>query len=119
MRINTFMTLDDHILFEKYIKRDVVKEDVDPVGQEDKDVNNDGVVNKQDEYLLKRRAAISAAIASKEKNEEEEATSTHYNTSHEALDLIDALLASPKKYKKADLVKILTLASDHLQHKIQ
>jgi hypothetical protein len=115
------MTLDDHILFEKYVKRNILKEEpaYDPVGKEDRDVNNDGVVDKQDEYLLKRRSAISAAIAAKEKNEEEEATATHYNTNHEALDLIDALLASPKKYKKADLVKILTLASDHLQHKIQ
>lgn len=113
------MTLDDHIMFEKYITREVVREGMDTVGQEDKDVNNDGVVDKQDEYLLKRRSSISAAIAAKEKQEEEEATATHYNTSHEALDLIDALMASPKKYKKSDLIKILNLASDHLQHKIQ
>jgi hypothetical protein len=115
------MTLDDYVLFEKYInnKKNIVKEELDPIGHEDKDINNDGEVNKQDEYLLKRRAAISATIAAKEKSEEEEATSAHYNTNHEALDLIDALIASPKKYKKADIIKILNLASDHLQHKIQ
>ena len=35
---------------------------LDPVGKEDKDVNNDGKVNKTDKYLLKRRKAIGKAI---------------------------------------------------------
>ena len=35
---------------------------LDPVGQEDKDVNNDGKVNKTDKYLMKRRKAIGKAI---------------------------------------------------------
>jgi hypothetical protein len=34
---------------------------LDPVGKEDEDVNNDGAVDKQDEYLLNRRAAIAQA----------------------------------------------------------
>lgn len=41
---------------------------LDPVGQEDKDVDNDGDSDKTDSYLKKRRGAISAAIA-KSKNE--------------------------------------------------
>jgi hypothetical protein len=41
---------------------------LDPVGQEDKDVDNDGDADKTDSYLKKRRGAISAAIA-KSKNE--------------------------------------------------
>ena len=35
---------------------------LDPVGKEDKDVNNDGKVNKTDKYLMNRRKAIGKAI---------------------------------------------------------
>lgn len=42
-----------------------VKKALDKPGQEDKDVNNDGKVNKTDKYLLKRREAINAAIKGK------------------------------------------------------
>jgi len=38
-------------------------EELDPVGKEDKDINNDGKVNKIDKYLLNRRKAISKNIA--------------------------------------------------------
>ena len=38
---------------------------LDPVGKEDKDVNNDGKVNKTDKYLMKRRKAIGKAIRMK------------------------------------------------------
>ena len=31
---------------------------LDPVGKEDKDVNNDGKVNKTDKYLMKRRKRL-------------------------------------------------------------
>lgn len=41
---------------------------LDPVGQEDKDIDNDRDVDTTDKYLHKRRKAISAAIASS-KNE--------------------------------------------------
>ena len=40
---------------------------LDPVGQEDKDVDNDGDSDKTDSYLKKRRGAISAAIAGSKK----------------------------------------------------
>jgi len=115
------MTLDDFKMFENYVNsrkaKAVINEKMDPVGQEDSDINNDGVVNKQDEYLAKRRAAISAAIRSKEESEEQEAMNTHYNVNHEALDLCDHLLTHPKKYKKGDIMKILSTAQDHLSHK--
>jgi len=39
---------------------------LDPVGKEDKDVNNDGKVNKTDSYLMNRRKAIGKAIAKEE-----------------------------------------------------
>jgi len=38
---------------------------LDPVGQEDKDIDNDGDHDKTDKYLLKRRKAIGAAIRKK------------------------------------------------------
>jgi len=38
------------------------EEGMDPVGKEDSDVNNDGKVDKQDKYLLKKRKAVGAAI---------------------------------------------------------
>lgn len=41
-------------------------DNLDPVGKEDSDVNNDGKVNDQDKYLMKRREAIGRAM----KNEE-------------------------------------------------
>lgn len=36
---------------------------LDPVGKEDKDVNNDGKVNKSDSYLKNRRSAVGNAIS--------------------------------------------------------
>ena len=38
---------------------------MDPVGQEDKDINNDGKTDGTDKYLLNRRKAISKAIGKK------------------------------------------------------
>jgi hypothetical protein len=35
---------------------------LDPVGKEDADINNDGKVNKTDKYLANRREKISNAI---------------------------------------------------------
>jgi hypothetical protein len=41
---------------------------LDPVGQEDSDVNNDGKVNKTDKYLMKRRDAVGKAIATRKED---------------------------------------------------
>ena len=45
---------------------DPVKEALDPVGQEDGDINNDGKKDKTDKYLKNRREKIGKAIAAKE-----------------------------------------------------
>ena len=112
------MNLDSHIMYEKYVvSRVPVSEKLDPVGKEDADVNNDGKVDKQDEYIIRRRNAVKAAIKHAEESEEQETVQRYYNEQEEALDLVEALLTSPKKYKKGSLVKILTLALDHLNHK--
>jgi len=42
------------------------KEGLDPVGQEDSDIDNDGDHDKSDKYLAKRRKAVKKAIAKKE-----------------------------------------------------
>ena len=44
-----------------------VKEALDPVGKEDKDIDNDGDHDKTDKYLLNRRKKIGAAIKKKGK----------------------------------------------------
>ena len=44
-------------------------EALDPVGQEDKDIDNDGDHDKSDKYLKKRRKAISKAISKQEEVE--------------------------------------------------
>ena len=49
------MKLDDHPQY--------TKEGMDPVGQEDGDVDNDGDKDKSDEYLMKRRGAVKRSIA--------------------------------------------------------
>ena len=43
-----------------------VKKGLDPVGKEDKDIDNDGDHDKTDKYLINRRKAIGKAIAAKE-----------------------------------------------------
>jgi len=43
-----------------------VKKGLDPVGKEDKDIDNDGDHDKTDKYLLNRRKKIGKAIAAKE-----------------------------------------------------
>ena len=51
-----------HRLYDK-----ATSEALDPVGEEDDDVNNDGKVNKTDDYLANRRKAVAKSIADKEK----------------------------------------------------
>ena len=43
------------------------KEKLDPVGQEDGDIDNDGDEDKTDQYLLKKRKAVSKAIKKQKK----------------------------------------------------
>ena len=49
-----------------------MKEALDPVGQEDADIDNDGDVDKSDKYLGKRRKAIAKAMKKRMKKEEVE-----------------------------------------------
>ena len=47
------------------LRKEKMKEGLDPVGKEDGDVNNDGKKDSTDSYLMKRRKAIGKAIKSK------------------------------------------------------
>lgn len=53
------------LMAEKVVGPVGMDEKLDPVGEEDEDINNDGKVNKTDKYLLKKRKAISNAIKKK------------------------------------------------------
>ena len=56
----------ERILAKTKAKREAVKtEALDPVGQEDSDIDNDGDSDKTDKYLHNRRKAIGKAIAKK------------------------------------------------------
>ena len=41
------------------------KKKLDPIGEEDEDINNDGKKDKSDKYLKKRREAIQKAMKKK------------------------------------------------------
>ena len=49
------------LVIEELVAR--LDEALDPVGKEDKDVNNDGKSDGTDKYLLNRRKAIGKAIS--------------------------------------------------------
>lgn len=51
------------------------KEAMDPVGKEDKDIDNDGDADKSDQYLKNRRDAIGAAM--KKEGEDHEVSMAH------------------------------------------
>jgi hypothetical protein len=50
---------------EKQLASGIFNEKMDPVGQEDDDINNDGKVDKTDKYLKNRRDKVSKAIKTK------------------------------------------------------
>jgi len=52
---------------EKALASGLTKEKLDPVGKEDDDIDNDGDVDKTDDYLKNRRKAVSKAIEKQKK----------------------------------------------------
>ena len=50
---------------------EITEKKLDPVGKEDKDIDNDGDHDKSDKYLLARRKKVSKIISSKKKMKEE------------------------------------------------
>ena len=70
-----------------------LKEKLDPVGKEDDDIDNDGDVDKTDDYLANRRKAVAKAIADKEKTDTEKDARKAKGMMNEATDaeVIDIL----------------------------
>ena len=52
-------------------EEEIQEKKLDPVGKEDKDIDNDGDHDKSDKYLLARRKKVSKIINSKKKMKEE------------------------------------------------
>jgi len=74
----------ERLLAKARAKRAKMAEALDPVGQEDADIDNDGDTDKSDKYLHKRRKAISKAIATrKEEVEIQEVTKMKVHSPHE------------------------------------
>ena len=70
-----------------------LKEKLDPVGKEDDDIDNDGDVDKTDDYLANKRKAVAKAIADKEKTDTEKDARKAKGMMNEATDaeVIDIL----------------------------
>ena len=75
------------------------KEALDPVGQEDADIDNDGDTDKSDKYLHNRRKVVGKAIS---KKKVKEGFSNWRNDLAEVMDDIEAAkkVEEKKKYKK-------------------
>ena len=66
---------DKMVVLKEAIKnevRSILSEKMDPVGKEDDDINNDGKVDKTDDYLKNKRKAISKAVGKKSVKEEDD-----------------------------------------------
>jgi hypothetical protein len=75
---------------------------LDPVGKEDSDVNNNGIVDDTDKYLLNRRKAIGKAIAKKKKvNEDVFDNSRSSAASRQNVKTASKLLGSKSPHTKA------------------
>ena len=66
--------------------------DLDPVGKEDADINNDGKVDKTDDYLKNRRKAVSKTI----KKDKEKVKESIKLTEEEIIDLIENIVNEEK-----------------------
>jgi len=103
--VQVFAVSDDFI-------NKAMSEKLDPVGKEDKDINNDGKVDKTDKYLLNRRKAIAKNI---KENEDHEASMAKG-------ELRDMLMNGAKLYQMIEpgenlpgwVSSYITLASDYI-----
>jgi hypothetical protein len=103
------------------IKLTKILESLDPVGQEDDDINNDGKVDKTDNYLRKRRQAISKATTNEGGDVLGQPSSDHEATMAKG-ELRDMLMNGAKAYKMIQpgtelpgwISAYITLASDYI-----
>ncbi len=105
--------------FQKETSKGVLKEALDPVGQEDSDIDNDGDTDETDKYLLKRRQAIGKAIGKGRMMKEDEVEeygyadnypgSWGYREGKEEDDDLDTLVDLISRYTKDDPEKLAGL----------
>lgn len=60
--IESLVLENEALIIVEKVLTDLLNEKMDPVGEEDEDINNDGRVDGTDRYLRKRRGAIGRAI---------------------------------------------------------
>jgi hypothetical protein len=94
----------DNPIAEAYIKmlqeRNKKEDKLDPVGQADDDIDNDGDVDSSDEYLHKRRKAIKKSMKKEEFTEEEQAMIDEAKKRGLTPDQVRKALASDKAKSK-------------------
>ena len=61
----------EHVVNDDKNKEVLGEKKLDPVGKEDKDIDNDGDHDKSDKYLLARRKKVSKIINTKKKMKEQ------------------------------------------------
>ena len=75
--------------FQKQMGGYPMDEKLDPVGEEDGDINNDGAEDETDEYLLNRRKEIEKAMSDKDKKETQtESKDYHTKKNHMLHDML-------------------------------
>ncbi|NBW57507.1 hypothetical protein EB118_22460 [bacterium] len=95
--------------------KQIVTESLDPVGQEDDDINNDGKVDATDAYLKKKREAIAKSIEDTKKKQSEDAESQAKGKHSDALYIWDYLLHK-KNYSPQDAMEIVNMAKAAFEH---
>ncbi len=112
---------DNSKMFEAYRSKfnkpaaQVVTESLDPVGQEDADINNDGKVDATDDYLKKKREAIAHSIESEKKKQSEDEEHKAKSKHGDALYIWDYLLHK-KKYSPQEAMEIVNMARVAFEH---
>ena len=100
--------------------RSILNEKMDPVGKEDDDINNDGKVDKTDDYLLNRRKAISKAIKKEDIDDDDIAKKASKGAKKKAkgIKTIEKEINKLKDEKKKLKDKIVPLIADFKAKKI-
>ncbi len=112
--------IDNSKMFEAYKARfnkpaQLVAEKLDPVGQEDADINNDGKVDSNDEYLKRKRESIAKSIESEKKKQSEDEELKASNKHGDALYIWDYLLHK-KKYSPQEAMEVVSMAKAAFEH---
>lgn len=89
------------------------KEALDPVGQEDADIDNDGDTDKSDKYLHNRRKVVGRAISKKKVNE---GFSNWRNDLAEVMDDIEAAKKVEEKKKIKNIITICPTIKDSVEN---